>query len=357
MTKKVLHIHHAFILGGVETMVMNIYHHIDRTQLQFDFLITTPQEIYFKKEIEQLGGHVFYIVKNRGFINYICFMIKLYHFLKYNSYNIIQTHFAATGGLDCLSAKWVGVPKRYMISHGSVKIRIWKRPFFQFFMKYFPTHRLAVSRRAGLALYGKLPFKTVKNGIDSARFAFDEKTRRKIRQELDVEGKLVVGNVSRFSKEKNHSFLLDIFYHIYQKNALAVLMLIGSGKTESKIKRKAKKLHLEKSVVFLGERNDCAQLYQAMDCFVFPSKTEGFGIVAIEAQCSGLPCFISDGVPQETIICNTIQIPLSKSPQEWAQIILEKIHVYVRKDGADNIKEAGFDIHDTAREIQEEYLK
>lgn len=355
--KRILHIHQAFILGGVETLVMNIYRHIDRNQIQFDFLITTPQEVYFKTEIKQLGGNIFYIGKKRGIINFVCFMVKLYRFLKVHHYDVIQTHFSATGGLDCLSALWAGVTKRYIISHNSLKIRIWKRPFFQFFIKYFPTNRLAVSRQAGLALYGKLPFQIIKNGIDSKRFCFDEKIRLKIRRELNLQDKFVVGNVSRFSKEKNQSFLIDIFNNIHKKNPFAVLMLVGSGKTEPQIKRKVKKLHLGESVLFLGDRKDCEILYQAMDSFVFPSKGEGFGIVAIEAQCAGLPCFMSDGVPQEAFICNSTQISLTKSAKEWAQIILENTRQFVRRDGSMFVRQAGFDIHDTARQIQEEYLK
>ena len=175
-------------------------------------------------------------------------------------------------------------------------------------MGKFATKRLAVSSKAGKALYGSYPYEVIKNGIDCKKFSFNAEQRAAGRERLNLKDKFVIGNISRFSKEKNQMFLLDIFSSIYNRNKSAVLLFAGSGKTEQTVKDKVKEKGLEDSVLFLGEQADCSYLYQVMDCFVFPSKTEGFGIVAIEAQSSGLYCFVSDGVPDEAVICNTAKI-------------------------------------------------
>ena len=133
--------------------------------------------------------------------------------------------------------------------------------------------------------------------------------------------------------------------------------MIGEGPLEKQIKEKVKKLNIEAKVKFLGIREDVNKLYQVMDCFVLPSFFEGLGIVNIEAQCSGLPVFISDGVPDEAMICNTTKISLKKSAKQWADIILENIKNFERKDCAAILKQAGFDIKDTAKQIERIYFE
>lgn len=355
--KRVLNINYDFILGGVETSIMNIYRNIDRKYIQFDFLITNSSPVYFKEEIERLGGRIFYINKKDRLINSLSFIFKLYKLLKQYPYYAIHSHFAYTGGLDCLIAHLAGVKKSYVTSHGSKPLYFWKRPVSRFLMNRFATKRLAVSSNAGKALFGNSVFQVIKNGIDTKKFAFDKEKRILYREKLNITDKFVIGNVARFSNEKNQIFLLEIFEEIYQKNRAAVLLFVGEGETAQKIKDKVKEKGLDKSVFFLGANKDCSSLYQAMDCFVFPSKTEGFGIVALEAESSGLPCFISNGVPDETMICNTTKIPLSKSAKEWADIILDKTKDFQREDCSSKIKKAGFDIKDTAKVIEQEYLK
>ena len=355
--KRVLHINYDFILGGVEALIMSTYRNIDRNKLQFDFIIAGSRPVHFKEEIDSLGGKIYYIRKKGGFINNLIFMFKLYKFLKQHNYYAIQTHFADTGGFDCLAAYLAGVKKRYTISHGSKPLRFWKRPLSRYLMGKFATKRLAVSSKAGKALYGSYPYEVIKNGIDCKKFSFNAEQRAAGRERLNLKDKFVIGNISRFSKEKNQMFLLDIFSSIYNRNKSAVLLFAGSGKTEQTVKDKVKEKGLEDSVLFLGEQADCSYLYQVMDCFVFPSKTEGFGIVAIEAQSSGLYCFVSDGVPDEAVICNTAKIPLSKTADEWADIILKKTNNFDRKDCSDIIIKAGYDTKDTSKALQKEYLK
>ena len=345
--------------GGVEAVVMNYYRHIDKTKYQFDFICDEDSKNIPCEEIEKLGGKIFIIKKEKGLTGQIKFYFNLFKFLKRNKLDIFHTHFHYLSGFDCMIAFLTGIKQRITISHfneGFRKIPLYKKFISKLFIKLFATIRIAVSNEAGKALYEKMPFTVIYNGINLNKFAYSQTIRKQIRKELNIEENFVVGHVGRFEEQKNHSFLIDIFIEILKQKGNAVLFLIGEGPLEGNIKQKIKNLNLETKVKFLGVREDVNKLYQAMDCFVLPSFFEGLGIVNIEAQCSGLPVFISDGVPDEAMICNTTKLSLTDSAKQWADSILEKVKNFERKDCSLTLKQAGFDIKDTAKQIEKVYF-
>lgn len=180
--------------------------------------------------------------------------------------------------------------------------------------------RFACSNSAGEWMFNSQDFSVIYNGIELNKFIFNKQIRDKIRKNFHVEDKIVLGHVGRFEEQKNHDFLIDVFYDVYQKNNNYVLLLIGTGSNESKIKEKVKQLGLENNVIFLGVVNNPESYYNAMDIFLLPSKFEGLGIVNIEAQTNGLPCIVSSVVPDEAVINNCVKIPLSV--EQWSKQIL-----------------------------------
>ena len=180
---------------------------------------------------------------------------------------------------------------------------------------------------------------------------------KKLRKELGIEDKIVIGHAGRFCEQKNHKFLIDVFKKIADLENNAVLLLIGAGETFERIKEQVQEYGLEERVIFLGVRKDIASLYQAMDCFVFPSLFEGLGIVAIEAQCSGLPVVGSDVIPKEAAVTNQFHyMSLDDSADEWAKKILE-VTKQERKAEIDKIRAAGYDVHDVAEYLEDFYIK
>jgi glycosyltransferase involved in cell wall biosynthesis len=157
--------------------------------------------------------------------------------------------------------------------------------------------------------------------------------------------------------QKNHSFLIDIFYEIRKCNKESVLLLVGDGELHPQIERKVRALNLQDCVVFTGLRSDVNELYQAMDVFVLPSLYEGLGMVAVEAQAAGLPCYISSEVPSEAILvpkqCKTL--PLDVSPEIWAKTIIKDFDIYHRESDMQAINEQGYDIQEEARALEEYY--
>ena len=220
----------------------------------------------------------------------------------------------------------------------------------------FATERLACSKYAGEWMFGKnSEFKVINNAIDLSKFRFDQTVRDCIRNELGINDKFVVGHIGRFCYQKNQGFLIDIFNEI-TKTADAVLLLIGSGETKSNIEERVKSLGLVDRVIFAGNKSNANEYYQAMDTFVFPSRYEGLGMVAIEAQTSGLPVICSTQVPAEVAITDLVKFcPLSASAADWAEFILGH-RVSERKDTTDEIRNSGYDIATEAKKLEEFYL-
>jgi glycosyltransferase involved in cell wall biosynthesis len=346
--------------GGIEMVVMNYYRHIDRTKIQFDFIVFEGSELPQRKEIEELGGRVYEVPSLK---HPFAYNRAVYQLFKKNNYDLVHANMNTLSVFPLRMAKKAGVPVRICHNHstagpGETKKNILKN-ILRHFSRIYPTELFACSEYAGKWLYGdKASFRVIKNAIDIDRFRYNEKTRADVRRKLGIEDKLVLGHVGRFEPQKNHDFLMDIFHSVHQTNPKTVLLLIGEGELEDKMKKKAEELGLEDAVFFLGTMNDCAPYYQAMDAFVLPSLYEGLGMVAIEAQTSGLPCFLSDRVPKEaTITDSTYTVSLEQTPDEWAKVILKKTSKNMREDTRLKIRVAGYDIETESEKLMEIYEK
>lgn len=359
--KKSFHMTAGLYLGGVETVIINWYRNIPN-EFRFDFGVNTLEKAHFAEEIKNKGGKIFLLEKSPSVLGRLAFMYNLYKTLRHNGpYNAFFAHEQYLGSLTCFVAFLAGIKHRVIVSHWVTNYNTTRLKTVIFFIliRLFTTDRLAVSKAAGIAQYGnKISFKIINNGIDISKFSFNTDIRKEIRKKLHIDDNiLVIGNISRLSKDKNLDILLEIFAKIHSINSQTVLLQAGSGTLEQELQIKSNELGLTDSIIWLGKCNNVFEMYQAMDCFVFPSENEGLGIVAIEAECAGLPCFLSEGIPSEAHICNTTVISLKESPKKWAEIILNTTKEFIRKDCSAEIKKAGFDIKDTTKQIVKDFLK
>lgn len=356
---RILHIINGMGSGGAEMVIMNWYRHIDRNRVQFDFLLRSKVNIY-ADEISKLGGRVYYVPSFPRHLleNYI---VTEEFLEKHTEYKIIHVHGNALIYMTVLElGKKKNIPCRIMHSHNTKAARS-----IYNFVHYFNKRRIenlatdyfACSKDAGHWMFGKQKFKIIKNAIDINKFSYNNTIRKNYRKGLNIENKFVIGNVARFLPSKNHSFLLDIFKKILEKDEDSVLLLIGEGRTKLEIRKKAEQLEIQDRVIFLGRRNDVNHLMQAMDVFIFPSFYEGLGVTLIEAQTSGLPCIASDTIPKESNITGNIQyLSLKLNEKYWA----EKVYCLKqnkRKDASNRVKQSGYDIKSVALDIQNFYLK
>lgn len=362
---RVLHVVTIMNMGGLETLIMNLYRNINRDMVQFDFLVHRQEPGIYEDEIIRLGGRIFrvYPISPKTLFQY---QIQLRRFFSNNlEYKIVHSHLDTLSTFVLKAAKKAGIPCRIAHSHNSkmlLDIKALFRICSRFFINKYCTERFACSSQAAKWLFGRseLSNKGVvifKNSIEAQKFQFDEEKRQSIRTELQIDNKLVVGHIGRFEYQKNHDFLIDIFLRINQINPNSVLLLVGTGGLEDKIKEKVISLNLNKNVIFMGVSKRVVDLLHGMDIFIFPSHFEGLGIVLIEAQATGLKCLTSETVPDEAIISPLIEkINLKERPEYWAQKALDYVNGYQRNNMIEVVRKMGYDIKTSAQTLEKFYL-
>ena len=372
--KRVLQIYGEILSnGGQEAFSMNMYRNIDRKKVQFDFF--TPYYCNNEKliqEIEGLGGRVYQgggrfdtVGNKRDFI------INLKKFLEENPYEIVHIN---SGSIFALAfgakiAKKCGAKKIIVHSHATgynnLKHKIIKCISVPVFLKS-ATNYFACSKEAAVWKFPKKIIKDgkydiIKNGIELEKFQFSQRIRNEYRKKFNLENQFVIVNVGRFTDEKNHEFLIKLFSQFLKENRNSKLLLIGEGTNKKNIIEMTKKLGIDKYVLFLGIRDDVNNILQASDVFVFPSKFEGLGIVAIEAQASGLPTICSENIPEEANQTDLFfKLYLSENINKWINTIMrfkDSENISKRKDYVQKLKIAGYDASDSAKRLENIYLK
>ncbi len=363
---RVLHILHSMNRGGAENAIMNYYRHIDRNKVQFDFLLTEPKRCQFEDEILSLGGRVFR-VPVLTMKNPFPYLTGVWRFYKSHSeYRIVHSHTSSKSFFPLLMAKFTGIPIRICHSHGSRseasisgKIRDILKPF----LKTAATHFIACGHDAAVWLYGdhfleKGSVVLFPNVIEACHFDYDEKVRESLRRSLGIKDSTVVlGCTARFSAVKNHSFLLSLFKEFHSRVTDSVLLLVGDGELRDEILLLISSLGIKDSVIMLGVVSNVSDYEQAMDFFLLPSINEGIPLSLIEAQVSGLRCFVSEGVPRESDKTGLVSfLSLDEGPDYWAKQIADNIE-YRRNSHLDDIIKAGYDAPTSAKKLEQFYLE
>ena len=362
---RVLHVLHSLNCGGTENMIMNLYRNIDKNKIQFDFLVHTKEKCFFDDEVKELGGNI-YRVPYYNLLNEYSYVKSLNEFFKnHREIKIVHGHLGSCAHIYLKIAKKYGC---YVIAHAHIskpdkitaKNLLYK--LFSIKTRGVADFFFACSIQAGKYHYGKKiinseRFKMLNNAIDINKYGVNAEQCEKIKQRYDITDKYVMGHIGRFNSVKNHKFLLDVFGETLKIQPNSVLMLVGGGELFEDIKTYAGTLGIGDKVIFTGVTQDVNQYLQVMDCFVFPSLYEGLGIVAIEAECLGIPCFINNTLPSELYINeNVFGLSLNKSAKEWAEFIVRNSNKKIPEQIAkEKISNAGYDINATAKQLEEFY--
>ena len=341
-------------------MLMNYYRNIDRSKVQFDFLVHRDFEADYDREILSLGGRIHHLPVLNPFGR--TYLVKLDQFYKeHPEYKIVHSHLDCLAGIALKYAKKNHVPVRIAHAHNSNQTKNLKYPIKLFCRQNITrnaTHLFACSEEAGKWMFRGADFQVLHNAIDSEKYVYDPSIRKKVRKELGVyDDTLVVGHVGRFMPQKNHKFILSIFSELVKMHPNSKLLLLGEGDLEEDTKKRAAVLGIGEDVIFAGVRGDVPDILQALDVFLLPSLYEGLPMVMVEAQAAGLPCVISDKVPIECEKAKGLvtQIPLCRDAKYWAETIYSLADIERRNTSAE-IKRGGFDIKDNALKLEHFYL-
>lgn len=360
---RVAHIIGKWLGGGVESVVMNYYRHMNHKKIQFDFICDNDSTNIPYGEIEALGGTVILVPPYQKVFEY---QKELKKVLEQKNYKIVHSHINTLSLFSLRAAKKAKVPVRIAHSHSTTNKKEWKKNLMKSvlrpFSKVYATDYFCCSELAGVWLFGNKTYNEgnvflLNNAIDLEKFKYDEKLRNQKRRELKIEdSKIVLGHIGRFVKQKNHESLIDIFNEIHKENKNTILVLAGQGPLQEEIKNKVEKLALEKYVYFLGQRNDINELYQAFDAFLLPSLYEGLPVVGIEAQTSGLLCILSDNMTKETkVIDSTIFLSLEENIKTWSKTLFESLSNHKRIDRTNEITKNGFNIKIESKKLEIKY--
>lgn len=355
---RILHVVSDMGVGGIQSFLMNIYRAIDIQKVQFDFLIHTPMDNGFENEIKSHGGKIFHQQRFKIF-NYISYKAQFKNFLvEHPEYSIIHIHIRSTSTLCAKVAKSLN---RYVIvhSHATTNGYSLKAKLVDLFQKHagkVADYCMGCSKQANDWMFGhdiaqSSKCAIVRNGIDSSRYIYNEKKRDSIRGFFSIASdEILIGTVGRLVDQKNQQLLIHAMRMV--RNPHIKLMIVGDGPLKPILEKLAGG---DSRIIFTGSRKDVPDLLQGMDAFFLPSKNEGLGIAAIEAQAAGLPTYISDQVPDEVMITTLCRRIKSYDIHGWVDVI-SHCKFEERVNTEDIIQYAGFDVSSVATSLQNFYL-
>lgn len=344
------------------SVLMNYFRHVDRSQIVFDFFCyVTPDETH-RAEIESLGGRC-YVMNGHGRIGRIRSALGQLLEQHAGQYPVAHLHDPALTRFLYPVAHRHGVRSFAVHSHATAysdsRLRSARNWLVCRNIGAYSDVRLACSRAAGDFLFGRRGYEELPNAIDVETYRFKEPVRTDVRAQLGLDDAPVVGHVGRFSEQKNHRFLIDVYTELARLRPEVRLMLVGDGPLRPGVEGIVAERGLADRVLFLGDRKDVAALYQAMDMFLLPSLYEGLPMVGVEAQCAGLPLVCSKEVTDEVSIGEATFLPLETSARQWAHQVSQALErgkdLSFRAQGAAMTSTAGFDITREADQLAHRY--
>lgn len=371
-TLRILQIVDSLGAGGIQAFILNINKNIDYKKVKFDYLVykNKNETEFYDETVKKMGGKIISLPKNHG-IKRIKSFVDLYKIQKNRKYHIVHIHGdRAKSFFEAIVLKLCKTPTVIMHSHNDRMSKDKKFYYIHLAIQYIIKHlwgvtvnyEFACSKNAAKWMFSKEDIQNSKvtvinNGIDERKFIYNEEVRREYRKKLKVEDKFVIVHVGRFTYQKNHEFLIDIFNFVCKRNSNSILLLIGDGELKEKMIEKVQSLNLNDKVIFYGLCDEIYNILQAADVFVFPSHYEGLPVVGIEVQASGLMTVASDNITDEIKITEYWEsVSLKEPPEEWARIILKYKDGYLRKDTSQEIIKAGFSAREIAKNLEELYI-
>ena len=361
---RVLQIVDSMDMGGIQAFIMNVYREINKQEIQFDFLVMRQHHQIFEDEIVSSGGKIFKIASRRDSILKNVIQIKNF-FTTHPEYKIIHYHTSALHYITPLTiAKCTNVPIRIVHSHSTkilgAKINRLLHRINKSRIHLLATDYFSCGESAADWMFGETKIRNkvriVNNGIEIKKYQFNDILRNKIRKQLGVADKTVIGHIGRFHPVKNHEFLIKVFNNLCKMDDKYVLILIGDGEQKDTIQRMIVDFGIQNKVLMLGRKMDAYDYYHAFDIFVMPSFYEGFPVTAVEAQASGINLVLSDTITSDVIIKNTVySLSLDLGPSKWARFI-DNIEIR-REINNSKLIEAGYDINNTVTFLTNFYNK
>lgn len=347
--------------SGIPNVIFNLLGSLNGENLKFGYVAINTPPAYYEDRLRNLNVDLYII--HRKISSPLRYIRELTKVAK--KYDIIHIHGnSATMLLEMIAAKLAGVKLRIAHSHNTMctmkcidKIC---RPLFYTMCNA----RLSCGKLAGKWLFGNRDYTIINNGIDVRRYSYDSYERMRMRKNLSIEKCKVIGHIGNFVEQKNHKFIIQTFVMVTLKDPTARLLLLGDGVLKSSIKDLVNDYDIGDKVIFAGSVDNVASYMQTMDIVILPSIYEGLPLCMIEAQANGLSIIASDVISADADLTgNVIFLPLAYGPKHWADKISEMLPICSMRDARTSdsaiskIRNAGYDIHETAKRLTQFYKK
>lgn len=357
--------------GGIESVIMNIYRNIDRTKVQFDFLLPHNMDIMaFEDEVLQMGGRIFRIIYSERESMKKAKGTLLQYFKEHPEVKVVHLHSNFPYAFPLKIAKKAGVPTRILHAHNSVllfdnekgiksKLKTIRNFIVYRQIDKYPTVFFSCSDLAAKSTFKDKEYVWIKNGIELEQFEYDEQVRDELRKSFEIkEDETLIGFVGRLCSRKNPLYVLEVFKEYNKINPKSKLAFIGEGELKVSIEQKLQEYGLKDKVILPGMVSDAHKWYQAFDLFLLPSLFEGLPVVLVEGQVSGLPCLVSDTITKQINLTELIKYKSNKlSAKEWAKDIEAMLQNEIdRVKYKDEMYKAGFNVKSIAKEVEQYYM-
>lgn len=350
--------------GGVQAVLQNYYAHMNQKEYVFDFVVMGKEVGELEEWFESRGSRVYHVTPRS--VSFRKNTEELKQIIKKGNYNVVHCHQDYKSLIAIIIAKLYGVKTRIVHCHQafpkeSTKSRIIRR-LSTLLIKCFANVFIGCGKDAARWLYGEHMVKTGKavvlnNAINLEKYAFSDEKRMQIRSDLGVDNKLVFGNIARFTYQKNHKLLMDVFAKFHAKNTQSVLLLAGDGELMDETQAYCEELGISNSVIFLGVRSDICELLSVMDIVLLPSRFEGLALIMIEVQANGVPAVCSPFVTGELGLQRNVLFVQEngyENTDAWCSII-ERVLDIGRLEDVSVLTQAGYDIRQEAKKLEKIY--
>ncbi|RYQ70677.1 glycosyltransferase [Bifidobacterium pseudolongum subsp. globosum] len=350
--------------GGMSTVVMNYLRNIDHDDFVFDVVCHGPYDEDYKAEIERYGGTLTGF-ENIGLSNVLDTMTRVrQYFDAHGRYDVVHCHMANAAFIYLKIAKQRNVPLRVLHSHQDHYADSWQHAMRNVpivaYGKRFANCYIACSKKAGDFLFGKKPYTVLQNSIPTEVYRFNGEVRAKWRNEYGFDDDdIVFANIGRLTLQKNQRFLLQAFAGLHTAEPKSKLVVAGDGELRKELQRYTRSLGIADDVIWFGNVSTIDEFYQGMDILLFPSLYEGLPMVLVEAQAAGVTSLVSDTITREAIVTDYAKmLPIDKGVEPWIEAGLKAVSDLASSDrtlGARRVRDAGFDINDTVRDLEDIY--
>lgn len=362
MAVKVLHMIGSLNIGGSQAMMMNLLEAIDRQNVEIDFIIDHPDELYFADRVRSAGAKIYVLPTFSGKNFSVVKNAWKKFFSEHKEYTVLHSHVRSYASLFIPIAKKMGL-KTVIHSHSTSNgsgIKAIVKKIMQYPLRRQADYFFGCSPSSGEWLFGKKIVKsdryfTIANSIDTSKFRFDSAVREAVRSSLGIGDKKTFIHVGRLHEAKNHEFLIDVFSKIHESDKNTVLLCLGDGDLMKPICDKVSSLGLGEAVMMLGSHPDVERYLMAADIFLFPSKWEGVPVTVVEAQAAGLPCLVSDRITDDVCVSKLVRkLPIDTGVDAWLEAL---DGIGGRGDAMEEIISAGYDVKKNAAWLEEFYLR